>query len=121
MRWFVLFIVAILLFIIFAPIGFVYSIIDWLIDPSKLWRKARSLFVWIAISIDQLWNVVCWRLFNDILIKKRWYKFWDEDETISSVIGKNKIKSSLTFLWKLLYKILNTLEKDHSENAIEKL
>ena len=90
MRSFLLFITAIILFTILGPIGFIYSIIDGIVHPSKLGRKARGLFIGIAIAIDQLGNVVCGRMFNDILITKDGYKFGDEDETISSCIGKNK-------------------------------
>lgn len=116
---FILFIVAIVLFVIIAPIWFIYSLIDWIIHPSKLWRKARWLFIGTAIAIDQLGNVICGKMFNDILITKDWYKFGDEDETISSCIWKNKKLWTLKPLWKILYLILDFLDPQHSEKAIE--
>jgi len=120
MRSLSLCIIALILFIILGPIGFIYSLIDGIFHPSKLGRKSRWLFIGIAIAIDQLGNVVCGRMFNDILIKKDWYKFGDEDETISSVIGKNKELRTLKLPGEILYLILDALDANHTEKAIEK-
>jgi len=73
----------------------------------------------VALSIDQLGNVICSDLFDITLINKNGYKFGNPDETISGVIGKNQKLKTLTFIGKGLNKILNIIEKDHSINAIE--
>lgn len=75
----------------------------------------------IAYSIDQLGNVVCSELFNITLIKykKDSYKFGNPDETISSVLGKNKQRNTLTKTGKLLSRFLNFLDKNHVIKSIE--
>ena len=73
----------------------------------------------VALSIDQLGNVVMSELLNITLIKKGGYKFGNPDETISGVIGKNYLKESLSPVGRILDNILNLFEKDHSINAIE--
>jgi hypothetical protein len=83
---------------------------DW-----KIWR----LFMWIAISIDQLGNTVCGALFNKVLITEEWHKFWDEDETISSAIWINKQLWTLKVLGKLLDRILDKIDPNHSIKSIE--
>ena len=73
----------------------------------------------IARGIDQLGNVVCGQLFNLTLIKKAGHKFGNEDETISSVIGKNKRTNTLTAAGCLLDTLLDAIDKNHSIKAIE--
>jgi hypothetical protein len=73
----------------------------------------------IAVSIDQTGNVFCKELFNDALIYPKGHRFGNEDETISSVLGKNKLSNTLTWAGKLLDRILNVFEKDHSVISIE--
>ena len=114
MKGFILTLIAILLFTIIAPIGFIYEII-YLISVA-----IHDYFFRIAISIDQLGNVVCGQLFNAILIKKDQDKFGNPDETISSVLGKNKQVNNLTIAGKLLSFLLNTIQNSHVEKAIEK-
>lgn len=73
----------------------------------------------IAVSIDQLNNKVCKELFNDTLITKEGYNFGKVDETISSALGRNVLKGTLTTAGKILVKILDTLDKDHCIKHIE--
>jgi len=104
-------IVATIVSIIIFPIGFVFAM---------FYSGRRKYFYNIARAIDQLGNVVCGRLFNSTLIKYySIYKFGNEDETISSVIGKNKLANSLTFIGRLLYYFLELIDKNHSIKAIE--
>jgi hypothetical protein len=102
--------VAILLAMILFPIGFIVAM---------LYPKRKEYLFKIALGIDQLGNVVCSHLFNLTLIKQNGYKFGDEDETISSVIGKNKLKNTLTYTGKILDLLLDKIDKDHSINSIE--
>jgi hypothetical protein len=104
-------IVATIISIILFPIGFVFA----MFYPGR-----RKYFYNIARAIDQLGNVICARLFNSTLIKHySIYKFGNEDETISSVIGKNKLVNTLTKLGIVLDCVLELLDRNHSLKAIE--
>jgi 8-oxo-dGTP diphosphatase len=107
----ILLLVAILLSIILFPIGFILS----LFYPNR-----KKYLYNIAVGIDQLGNVVCAKLFNLTLIyPSSLYKFGNEDETISSVLGKNKRVNTLTFVGRLLDMLLDAIDRDHSIEAIE--
>lgn len=74
----------------------------------------------LAISEDQYGNVLGQHLFNDVLITKYSKdKFGNPDETISSVLGKNKKAGTLTRLGKILSAILNWFDPNHVEKAID--
>lgn len=108
----ILLLVAIVLCVLLFPVGFAIGLI-----PPK-----RNNYLYnICIGLDQLGNVVCATLFNWALIKKDSPSFGNPDETISSVIGKNKVKNNLTILGKLLDLFLDLLDKNHTINSIENL
>jgi energy-coupling factor transporter transmembrane protein EcfT len=113
MKGFILLIIALLLSLVFLPIGFIFQII------VTLFRSINTYLFTIAKSIDQLGNVVCADLFNTTLIKKGGYTFGNEDVTISHVLGMNKKFNNLTFTGKALSWLLNAIDKDHVEKAIE--
>ena len=121
MRGIVLFIVAVILGVIFMPFGILYSMITlWVKTSFKTWlNRISSYFMVIAISIDQMGNVIMQDLFNQIMITPNGYKFGNVDETISSVLGKNQLKNTLKFMGKALNWILNKLDPGHSVNSIE--
>lgn len=73
----------------------------------------------VALGIDQLGNVVCARLFNFFLIDAAGHQFGNEDETISSVLGKNKRANTLTLFGMLLDILLEFIDKNHNIEAIE--
>ena len=117
----VLLLVAIVLFTLLLIPAIVWGI------GASFWKRkfkhgtrevAQWFYAW-ALSIDQLGNVVCKELFNDILITPSGIPFGNPDETISSVLGKNKLNSSLTWLGKSLDWILNKLDPNHSIKSIE--
>ncbi len=116
-----MFLVAVLLSIVFLPLGGAYSLVRlWIRANFKTWiKRVGQYFLIIAISIDQMGNVIMQELFNDVLIKKSGVRFGNEDETISSVLGKNQQEGTLTFIGKGLNGLLHLLEKDHSIKAIE--
>lgn len=109
-----LFLVASVLFIVLAPIWLVYSIV------TRFSFNLNALFISMAIWIDQLGNVFLQYLFDDIMIKKNWYKFGVDDETISSALGKNAKKKTLTGLWKFLCFILWKIDTNHCIKSIHK-
>lgn len=127
-----LLLVAIFLTFLLFPFAFLVAIIEGMVKNNvKNWLlKISNYFFNLALSIDQLGNVLCAPLFNLVLIKHKriWqfeslllvsYEFGNPDETISSVLGRNKLKNNLTYIGKTLAKILNLIEKDHVEKAIE--
>jgi hypothetical protein len=104
-------IVAILVSIVLFPIGFIIAM---------LYPKRGKYLFNIALGIDQLGNIVCAKLFDLTLIyQSSIHKFGNEDETISSVVGKNKQSKTLTLVGQLLNKLLDLLDKNHSIEAIE--
>tara|TARA_R110002126_G_scaffold206691_1_gene353808 strand:+ start:928 stop:1284 length:357 start_codon:yes stop_codon:yes gene_type:complete len=118
MKGFILLVIALILSVILFPVGFFYSIF------SLRFRFSSYLKV-IAVGIDQLGNVVCGELFNNTLIqnpsyRKVPYSFGHEDNTISEVLGINKERKTLTKLGIWVAMILNRIEKDHVEKAIER-
>lgn len=107
---FILFIIAILLSLVLFPVGIGYAMFR---------PKRGEYFYTVAYGIDQLGNVVCRDAFNKWLISDRGYKFGNPDETVSSVLGKNKRAGTLTKSGKFLDKILEWLDDGHSIDAIE--
>ena len=118
LKSFLLFCIAIVLFILTTPIGFFYALLRQL-----FFGKLKSLSVYfleVAISIDNTGNVMMQYLLNDLLLIKRQetYYFGNKKETISSVIGKNSLTHTLSPLGKALNAFLNWIDKDHSFNSI---
>lgn len=117
----VLAIVALLLFSALAPFGVLYGVGASFVRVKigEGFQKIAGYFMSIAISIDQSGNVFCKELFNDALIRPKGHSFGNEDETISSVLGKNKLTNTLTWAGKSLDWVLNLFERDHSVISIE--
>jgi hypothetical protein len=115
---FLLFCIALLLLITTSPIGFLYALVR-----QIFFEKVKSLslfFIEVALVLDQAGNVVMQHLLNDTLLVKNpnTYYFGNKKETISSVIGKNSLTDTLTFLGKWLNQFLNLIDKGHSLNSI---
>ena len=112
----VLFLVAVLLVILLTPIAILVKI-------SLAIRRKKFDHLWLrrlALSLDQLGNVIADDLFNWLLIcDDHIAPFGDEDETISSVLGKNYLKNNLTVLGKCLRYLLYRVDPNHSINSIE--
>lgn len=104
--------IAIVLTSLTGWLGFIYSLVFRL-------RHFNDYCHRLAKSIDQTGGVIMKDLFNKILIKEWGYKFGNIDETISSCIGKNKVRGSLTKLGKVIDWVLNTLDPNHSLDAID--
>lgn len=117
---FILFIVAAVLTAIFGSIGLIISVVVHLVTLRfKDGLKAiDDLFLTLAITIDQLGNVLCATLFNNILIKINGYKFGSRLLTVSYVLGMNKRKNTLTWLGKALVFLLDVIDPNHVEKAI---
>ena len=111
---FFLTLLASLLMSIFVPIGILFA---------PFFKKRSRYWMDVAISLDQLGNVACQHLFNVTLIKsiphKRKYRFGKPDETISSVLGKNKRQGTLSGLGGFIDFILGKIDHNHSIKSIE--
>ncbi len=116
MKGFLLLVLAVLMSIVLYPLGWLYSLITFRLSLKKL---GNYWFV-MAVSVDQLGNVVMSTLFNDLLITKYGHKFGDEDQTVSMVLGVAKKMGTLTPLGKFIADVLNKIDPNHVEKAIEK-
>jgi hypothetical protein len=113
----VLLLISIVLFVITAPIGFVSALVYSLFTG---WGQGIGRYcLQIAVSIDQLGNVVMQHLLNLLRIKRGWYKFGNRDETISSVLGKNKQMEKLTIFGRMISGFLDLIDPDHTLNSID--
>lgn len=104
---------SVILIYLFSPFLIIYSIIV----SSSLKRVSEHFFT-IAVSIDQLGNVIGTDFFNHVMIKEDGYKFGSPDETISSCIGKNYQTNTLKPLGRSLRFYLDRIEKDHCVKSI---
>ena len=115
---FLLFCIAMILFFITAPFGFLYAVIR-----QSCIKSVNSLSVYfleLALALDNAGNVLMQHLLNDALLIKNQntYLFGNKMETISSVIGKNLITHTLSPVGVLLNSFLHWIDKDHSLNSI---
>ena len=111
---FLLYLIASIIKILLAPLAYSYGFIR---SISK--KETNKYHMRLAIAKDQYGNALCSFLFNDTLIKKNGYKFGNIDETISSVIGKNKELGTLTYLGRILDMILDVFDSNHSLKSID--
>ena len=112
-----LFLISLILLFTTGILGFVFGFFQQLF--TKGLRGVGEYTLKIAISIDQLGNVVLQHLLNLLWIKKEGYKFGNRDETISSVLGKNKQLNMLTGFGKGIDKALDFIDPNHSLNSID--
>jgi hypothetical protein len=113
----ILFILSTFLASVIYPIGFVYSIVLTLFKSG--YKTLDDYLFNCALATDQHANVFLAKLFNDVMIKTGGHKFGNPDETISSVLGKNKLMSKLSLFGKFLDFILHLLDNNHSIKSIE--
>ncbi|MEW7289414.1 hypothetical protein [Aquimarina sp. 2304DJ70-9] len=114
---FLLFLVSIVLFITTTPFGFIYGLVHSLF--KHFFKGVGGFFLEIAVSIDQLGNVIMQHLLNMLWLKKGGYKFGNRDETISSVLGKNKVQNTLSGFGKFIVAILDIIDSNHVLDSID--
>ncbi len=112
-----LFLISIILMLLTGPLGLIYGFIHSLF--TRGFTGIGEFLLKIAISVDQLGNVIMQHLLNLLWVKKGGYKFGNRDETISSALGKNKKNNTLTGFGKAIDKILDIIDADHSLNSID--
>jgi 8-oxo-dGTP diphosphatase len=120
----ILYIISLLISVILLPIGLVYTIFISIYKRRFFAEGIPTInlkFKKLATAVDIYGNVACSELFNDVLIKKDSIdKFGNYGETISSVIGKNKLTNTLTKTGVLLDKILDFFDPNHSIKSIKR-
>jgi 8-oxo-dGTP diphosphatase len=112
-----LFLVSKVLIAALYPIGFAYSLITTFVKSG--WKAVDRYLFKCAIASDQHGNVYLAKLFNDTLRKQGGYAFGHEDKTISHVLGMNKRLGKLTLLGRVIERILDLIDPNHSEKSIE--
>lgn len=120
----ILYIVSLIISVILLPVGFIYMIFK-MIYKRKFFQEGlpaiNQKFKKLATAVDIYGNVACSELFNDILIKKESVdRFGNYGETISSVIGKNKLTNTLTNTGKILDAVLDFFDPNHSIKSIKR-
>jgi 8-oxo-dGTP diphosphatase len=113
----ILFILSTFLAGVIYPIGFLYSVALTLVKSG--YKTLDEYLFNCALATDQHANVFLAKLFNDIMIKTNGHKFGNPDETISSVLGKNKLIGKLSLFGKCLDYLLHLLDNNHSIKSIE--
>lgn len=104
---FILFLTA---YILFLPISLI----------NFLFVRNRGYFKDSAINIDKFGNREFRKCLNATLIKENSpFAFGDINETISSVLGKNKRFGHLTKFGKIICSILDAIDKNHCEKSIQ--
>lgn len=115
---FLLFMIALVLLVVTAPVGILYSFLRYLF--TLRFKSLSHYLLETALVLDQAGNVIMQHLLNFILLKPNCdcYLFGNKKETISSVIGKNKVRGTLSKIGSLTDTILNWLDYRHSLNSI---
>lgn len=112
-----LFVISVILLILTGPLGFIYGVFHKLFTRGFAGLGEYGLK--IAISIDQLGNVIMQHLLNLLWIRKGGYKFGNRDETISSALGRNRVLGTLTGFGKFIDALLDKIDPNHSLNSID--
>ncbi len=106
-----------ILSLFFNSFGVLYTIVKLLFIGK--FKELNNYFFNVAVSGDKRSNVIMADLFNDIFIKKNGYQFGNGDETISSVLGKNKEKKDLLEFGEDIANDLDKIQPNHVEDAID--
>ncbi|WP_411031282.1 NUDIX hydrolase [Spongiimicrobium sp. 3-5] len=112
-----LFFISLILLIITGPLGFIYGLLHTLF--TKGFKGLGVYTLKIAISVDQLGNVMMQHLLNVLWVKKDGYKFGNRDETISSALGRNKVLGTLTGFGRGIDKLLDFIDPNHTLDSID--
>jgi hypothetical protein len=113
MKNLLLLILALLLAFLIAPLGILWAIVRTIFRGPGL----SQFFLDCALSIDISGNVFFQHLFNDVMVPPDGYRFGKEGDTISYVLGHNKINHRLYAPGRWLSWLLNLLDPEHVEKA----
>lgn len=102
-------ILAIVLALVIAVVAIPWAIVRTIFRGPGLSAYFRDC----ALSIDITGNVIFQHMFNDIMIPPDGYRFGKEGDTISYVLGHNKVHDKLYLPGKWLAAVLDFLDEDH--------
>lgn len=102
------------MFVIFAPFGIIYTVVTSLFHLENPFNYIAYVIKKIAVSIDQLGNVVCGDLFN-VTLSKAGAPFGNEDDTISKQLHINR--NNLTKLGSVIYQTLERIDPGHGKKS----
>lgn len=105
--------IQILLFLIAYILYLPLTVINFFFVENK-----KGYFLSSAVNLDKFGNREFRTILNKVLITDKGYKFGNINETISSVLGKNELTSTLTKTGKVLVWILDKFQKNHVYKAI---
>ncbi len=108
----------VLLFAIAYTLFLPITLINYVVLLCEKDSTAKGYFRSSAIDLDKYGNREFRTLWNASLITDKGYQFGRSGETISSVLGKNLLKGTLTKTGKALVWLLDTIQKNHCINAI---
>ena len=111
----ILYIIASILFIPMAILNFfvVLTTYGWNL------KNAGGYFKSLAVDIDIMGNRAFRTLWNKTLVKGNYYRFGKVGETISSAIGKNEARGTLSIAGRGLAWVLNLIDNNHCRNSIQ--
>ena len=113
----ILVLIARVLFLLLEPISFVYVVV---IKEKISINRINGYLYSSAYNTDRFGNHEFRSLFNRILIIEGGHQFGDFGESVSSVLGRNKLTNTLSKTGIMLDQILDFFDKDHSIKAIPK-
>lgn len=112
MKGFFLFLVAIILYIPLTFLNIIAVMFKYGIG------SLAGYFYQTAIDIDRFGNRNLRTLLNTTLIKSNGYQFGDYRETISSVMGKNKVQGTLSLTGLIICRIIHIFDHNHCIKSI---
>ncbi len=112
-----LFLISVVLLLVTGPLGFLYGLLHTLF--SRGFKGVGEYLLKIAISIDQLGNVLMQHLLNLLWVKQGGYQFGNRDETISSALGRNRQLGTLTSFGLAIDGFLDLIDPRHSLDSID--
>lgn len=122
MKNFGLALLAIFLLSVCSPCGILFAILSavrYHRTRKKIATYLSKLCLEIALCIDRLGNAACGDLFNAIMITHGGYHFGVGKETISSALGRNQIRGTLTWAGNALANLLDWLDEEHCFKSID--
>lgn len=117
-----LLIVAIILFCILTPFGFIWALVTsirkWIFKQFMIYLS--NIFFSLSFALDLIGNVILAPFLNRFFITKlSTYHFGSIKHTISLVIAYNFRENTLTNLGLIFYYILEFCDENHCEVAIK--
>lgn len=111
------FVLGFILFLVSVVLLVPLTLINFAVVAAR--GKAKGYFMSTAVNLDRFGNYEFRTLFNSTLIHRdSANRFGAFEETISSVLGKNKRAGTLSMSGRMLTGILDSIDKDHCIKSI---